>query len=75
MGDHNMSRMAMIATLFLVTALNTTALVINFSLPSKAAVPNYEELINDPNFKRAVTTVIEQCRVNVDIGRVQCRGA
>ena len=70
-----MSHKAMIATLFLMTALNTTSLVMNFSLPSKAANPSYQELINDPNFTRAVTTIIERCRVNVDIGRVQCGGA
>jgi hypothetical protein len=68
-----MSRKAVIAVLCFLTAPNITVLVISLSLPSKAAAPSYQEMINDPNFTRAVKTIIEQCRVNVDIGRVQCQ--
>jgi hypothetical protein len=70
-----MSRKAVIAALCFLTALNITVLVISLSLPSKAATPSYQEMINDPNFTRAVKTIIEQCRVNVDIGKVQCLSA
>jgi hypothetical protein len=68
-----MSRKAVIAALCFLTALNITVLVISLSLSSKAATPSYQEMIDDPNFTRAVKTIVEQCRVNVDIGRVQCR--
>jgi hypothetical protein len=71
-----MSRRAVIATLCcFLTALNITVLFISLSLPSKAATPSYQEMINDPNFTRAVKTIIEQCKVNVDIGKVQCQSA
>jgi hypothetical protein len=63
------------ATLCFLTVVNIMVLVISFSLPSKAATPSYQEMINDPNFTRAVKTIIEQCRVNVDIGKVQCQSA
>jgi hypothetical protein len=62
-----------IAALCFLTALNITVLVISLSLTSKAATPSYQEMINDPSFTRAVQTIVEQCRVNVDIGRVQCQ--
>jgi hypothetical protein len=71
-GDEKMSRNNLIIFLCLLTVLNTLALVINTSLQSKAAAPSYQELIDDPNFTRAVKTIAEQCRVNVDIGRLQC---
>ena len=68
-----MSCKAVMATLCFLTVVNIMVLVISFSLPSKAATPSYQEMINDPNFTRAVKTIIEQCRVNVDIGKVQCQ--
>jgi hypothetical protein len=74
-GDENMSRNNLIIFPCLLTVLNILALVINTSLQSKAATPSYREMINDPNFTRAVKTIIEQCRVNVDIGKVQCQSA
>ncbi len=67
-----MSRNAMIVMLFLLITLNVTTLIINVSLPSRAASASYQELINDPDFTRAVKTIAEQCRVNVDLGRLQC---
>jgi hypothetical protein len=70
-----MSYKVVMATLCFLTVLNIMVLVISFSLPSKATTPSYQEMINDPNFTRAVKTIIEQCRVNVDIARVQCQAA
>ena len=34
---------------------------------------SYKELINDADFARAVKSVIETCRVNVDLARVICK--
>jgi len=60
--------------LSLITVLNVTALVMNITLPTRAAVGgmSYEDLMRDPDFTRAVTSVAEQCRVNVDIARLEC---
>ena len=70
-----MSCKAVMATLCFLAVVNIMMLLISFSLPSKAATPSYKEMINDPNFTRAVKTIIEQCRVNVDVGKVQCQSA
>jgi hypothetical protein len=67
-----MLRHAALAILFLLTVLNITALAINVSLPSWAATTSYQKLIHDVNFTRAVQTIAEQCRVNVDLGKLQC---
>jgi len=68
-----MSRRAKIAMLSL-TALNAIALVINVSLPTRAAVGGmtYNDLIADLDFVLAVQDVMQRCRVNVDIARMEC---
>jgi hypothetical protein len=49
-------------------------LVANLSQPSRAAVSgmSYQELMQDPDFTRAVKTVVQDCRVNVDIAKLSC---
>ena len=68
-----MSRRAKVAILSL-TALNAVALVINISLPTRAAVGGmtYNDLIADLDFVLAVQDVMQRCRVNVDIARMEC---
>ena len=68
-----MSRRAKMAMLSL-TALNAIALVINVSLPARAAVGGmtFNDLINDLDFVLAVQDVMQRCRVNVDIARMEC---
>jgi len=68
-----MSRSAMMILVGL-TALNAVALTINVSLPLRAAVggKTYEDLVADPDFTRAVQSVVQKCRVNVDIATVVC---
>ena len=68
-----MSRTAKITLIFL-TAFNVIALIIDFSLPTKAAVggKTYEELQADQDFIRAVQFVVQKCKVNVDIAKVEC---
>ena len=58
----------------LLTALNAAVLVLQLSATSKAAVAgmNAKSLSDDSDFKRAVQIVVEACRVNVDLGKVQC---
>jgi hypothetical protein len=69
--EMGMLRHAALAILFLLTVLNVTALAINVSLPSWATT-SYQKLIHNVNFTRAVKTIAEQCRVNVDLGKLQC---
>jgi len=56
----------------LLTALNVLVLAISISQPSRAVTSSYQSLIDDPDFARAVKTIAEQCRVNVDLGKLQC---
>jgi hypothetical protein len=68
-----MSRKAIIATLGLLAALNILlGVAVDLSRASTAATSSFQELIDDPDFARAVKAIVEQCRVNVDIGRLQC---
>ena len=68
-----MSRYLKVA-LIVLTVLNAVALAINISLPTKAAVgaKSYEDLLDDPDFTLAVQAVIEKCKVNLDIAKLQC---
>jgi hypothetical protein len=68
-----MSRLLM-TLLCLLSALNVIALVLNLSQVSSAAVGgiNYQDLLRDPDFTRAVKSIAEQCTVNVDIARLKC---
>ena len=63
-----MSRKITLTLLGLLTAINVAALVINASPPSRAAVAgmSYQQLVDDPDFSRAVKVVVERCKVNVD---------
>ena len=49
-------------------------LVLNLSQVSRAAVGgmNYQDLLRDHDFTRAVKSIAEQCTVNVDIARLKC---
>ncbi len=69
-----MSRRAVTITLSFLTAMNAIALAINVSPTARAAVAGLgtKELVNDADFTQAVKSVIERCRVNVDLARVTC---
>jgi hypothetical protein len=58
----------------ILTALNASVLILQLSAPSKAAVGGMDgqTLANDPDFKRAVQSVVQACKVNVDIAKVIC---
>ena len=58
----------------LLTAINAGVLILQLSGSSKAAVAgmNAQSLAGDADFKRAVQAIVEACRVNVDIAKVQC---
>jgi hypothetical protein len=60
--------------LCLLGVLNVIALALNPSLSSRAAVTkaSYQQLIRDPDFTRAVKSIIEGCSVNVDTAKVKC---
>jgi hypothetical protein len=69
-----MSRRALFAILSLLSALNVIALAVNVPLPSRAAVGgmSYQDLVRDPDFTRAVKSIAEQCKVNVDLATLKC---
>ena len=70
-----MSRTAALAALLcFLSALNLFALVINSSPPSRAAVGglSYKDLMRDPDFTRAVQSIAQKCKVNVDIAKLIC---
>jgi hypothetical protein len=69
-----MSRQAIMVILCVMCAANVIALAANISVPSRAAVSgmNYEQLIRDPGFTRAVKSIAEACAVNVDLARLKC---
>jgi hypothetical protein len=62
------------ATLVVLTILNAVGLAINFALPSRAAVGglSYQELVRDPDFLRAVQSIVQECKVNVDLAKLTC---
>jgi hypothetical protein len=68
------SRSWLAVLLCLMTAVNAGFFVVNVSHQSKATVAgmSYEELMRDPDFTRAVKSIAEACKVNVDIGKLAC---
>jgi hypothetical protein len=60
--------------LCLLTALNLGGLILNISLPSRAAVAgmSYQDLMRDPDFTRAVLSIAQECKVNVDLAKLVC---
>jgi hypothetical protein len=60
--------------LCLLSGLNAIALIINLSQPTKAAVAgkSYEDLMRDSDFTRAVQSIAQACKVNVDIAKLVC---
>jgi hypothetical protein len=60
--------------LCLLSGLNAIALIVNLSQPSRAAVGglSYQELVHDPDFTRAVKSIAQDCKVNVDIAKLVC---
>jgi hypothetical protein len=64
----------LVVVLCLLSGLNAIALIINLSQPSRAAVGgmSYEDLVHDSDFTRAVKSVAQACKVNVDIGKLVC---
>jgi hypothetical protein len=70
-----MSRSKIIATLTVVSTLNLIALAANLSLPARAAGSgsNYQDLVQDKDFVRAVKSIVESCTINLDIDKVKCQ--
>jgi hypothetical protein len=60
--------------LCLLSGLNAIALIVNLSQPSQAAVGgmSYQKLVHDPDFTRAVKSIVQDCSVNVDIDKLVC---
>ncbi len=58
----------------LLLALNLAAMAVNFASPSAAAVTKLRahQLESDPDFVLAVRSIVQKCRVNVDLATVFC---
>ena len=69
-----MSRKIAFVLLGLLTACNVVALVANMALPARAAVAGmtYQQLLKDRDFTHAVKSVVEACKVNVDLAKLSC---
>jgi hypothetical protein len=63
-----------VLALSLLSGLNAIALIVNLSQSSRAAVGgmSYQELVRDPDFTRAVKSIAQDCKVNVDIAKLVC---
>ncbi len=62
-------------TVCVLSALSAIVFV-NPQQRSRAAVQgmNYQDLMHDADFTRAVKSIVEQCSVNVDLGKLKCQG-
>jgi hypothetical protein len=69
-----MLRKIVFTFLALLMAANMAAVFTIMPLRSSAAVAgmNYEQLMQDSDFSRAVKSVVEKCQVNVDLGKLKC---
>ena len=58
----------------LATALNVGVLILNVTLPSEAAVAreHYRVLSRDPDFRRAVQSIVQACKVNLNLADIRC---
>ncbi|HEY7298062.1 MAG TPA: hypothetical protein VH684_09015 [Xanthobacteraceae bacterium] len=68
------SIIALTTLLGLLSVVNGFMLFLNTSVPSRAAIAgmNYQELIRDSDFTRAVKSVVQECKVNIDIAKLMC---
>jgi len=71
------TRTALVLLVGVLTALNVSSLILNFSQPSRAAVAgmSYQDLVRDPDFMRAVQSIVQACKVNVDLAKLMCAPA
>ena len=69
-----MRRGAIAAVLCLLLAANLVVLGLNLSHESRAAVAGMksQDLAADPDFVHAVQSIVEKCKVNVDLAKVLC---
>ena len=61
----------------LLLALNLVVMTLEFASPSRAAVAgmNSRRLEADPDFVRAVHSIVEHCKVNVDLAQSSAESA
>jgi hypothetical protein len=69
-----MSRKSIISAAGFLTALNLLAAVVASSTSSHAAnsSTNVAALAKDPAFAKAVFAVVQTCKVNLDLARLEC---
>jgi hypothetical protein len=64
----------LLVQLCLLTILNLGVLIFNVSPRSWAAIAgmSYQDLMRDPDFKRAVQSIAQECKVNVELATLEC---
>jgi hypothetical protein len=62
------------ALLCLLTVLNLGGVILHVSSSSRAAVAgmSYQDLIRDPDFMRAVQSIVQECKVNIELAKLAC---
>jgi hypothetical protein len=65
---------ALLSLLCLLATLIVSGLVLNSAVPARAAIAGmgYQELVRDPDFARAVLSIVQKCKVNVDLAKLDC---
>jgi len=65
---------AILTVVCLLTALNVGGPVLNLFFPARAAIAkmSYEDLVRDPDFARAVHSIVQKCKVNVELAKLEC---
>ena len=63
-----------LVVLCLLSGLNAIVLIHLIYSPSRAAVGgmSYQDLVQDQDFTRAVKSIVQDCKVNVDTAKVVC---
>jgi hypothetical protein len=67
-------RVTIVFVLLGLLSLFNLALIFNTSQSPRAAVGgmNYEALMRDSDFTRAVKSIAQECSVNVDVAKLKC---
>ena len=65
---------SLLGLLGLLSVFNLIGLAVSLSQSSRAATGGmkYEDLIRDPEFTRAVRSIAQDCKVNVDLAVLKC---
>ena len=69
-----MSRKSVVGVMSFLTVLNVLCFVLALSTTSRAAPSgkNAEALAKDPAFAKAVVAIVQACKINLDLAKLEC---